>query len=104
MAKLSRARALRVQVAVIPTKWETYAWLVEPEQRAASEAPSGFAASMEALCRRHGFGFTDLKPPLVAEARLAWRDGEYVFWPDDSHWNARGQRVAVEVLAPLLAQ
>lgn len=51
------------------------------------------------FCRREGIAFLDVTPDL---ARLAAR-GENVYFPDDSHWNARGHQVAADVLARFLA-
>lgn len=103
MAGLARRRGLRVVVATIPTKWETYAWLLAPEAAHASRAPSGFSVAAEELARSQGFAFLDLKPALVAEARAAWEEGAYVFWKDDTHWNGRGQEAAARAVAPLLS-
>lgn len=46
------------------------------------------------FCRRTGIPFVDLTPDLEREASR----GENVYFPDDSHWNARGHRVAAERL------
>jgi hypothetical protein len=52
------------------------------------------------FCRRKGIAFVDLTPDLEGEASR----GENVYFPDDSHWNARGHQVAAERLAPLLSR
>ena len=52
------------------------------------------------FCRREGIAFLDLTPDL---SRVA-AQGENVYFPDDSHWNARGHQVAAGRLALFLAR
>ncbi len=55
---------------------------------------------MAGFCRREGIEMLDLTPAL---GRVATQ-GENVYFPDDSHWNARGHDVAAERLAAFLAE
>lgn len=55
---------------------------------------------MAAFCRREGIELLDLTPDL---ARVVAR-GENVYFPDDSHWNARGHEVAAVRLAAFLGR
>lgn len=105
MARFAAERQLRVVVVSVPTKAEVYAWLLEPDDPATGQ-PSGFARVVGTLARAADFPFLDLKPALVKEAHLAWEEGEYVWWRDDTHWNPRGHAAAAravreELLAPL---
>ena len=52
------------------------------------------------FCRTEGIAFLDLTPDL---SRVAER-GQSVYFPDDSHWNARGHQVAADRLARFLAE
>jgi lysophospholipase L1-like esterase len=52
------------------------------------------------FCRREGIAFLDLTPALERAAAT----GENVYFPDDSHWNARGHQLAAEALARSLAE
>jgi lysophospholipase L1-like esterase len=54
---------------------------------------------MATFCRKEGIPFLDLTPEL---ARVA-ATGQNVYFPDDSHWNARGHQVAADRLARFLA-
>ena len=51
------------------------------------------------FCRREGIRFLDLTSGLEGAAAR----GENVYFPDDSHWNARGHQLAAEGLARFLA-
>ena len=50
--------------------------------------------------RREGIRFLDLTSGLEGAAAR----GENVYFPDDSHWNARGHQLAAERLARFLAE
>jgi lysophospholipase L1-like esterase len=52
------------------------------------------------FCRREGIAFLDLTPDLASAAAR----GDNVYFPDDSHWNARGHQVAADRLAGFLAE
>jgi hypothetical protein len=55
---------------------------------------------MASFCRREGIELLDLTSDL---ARVAAR-GQNVYFPDDSHWNARGHEVAADRLAAFLVE
>jgi hypothetical protein len=46
----------------------------------------------------------DLTPTLRAEATNALMQGEFVFWPDDTHWNHRGIHAAARAVHEFLQQ
>jgi hypothetical protein len=53
---------------------------------------------IEGFCREQGIPFLDLTPAL----ERAVAAGENVYFPDDSHWNARGQDLGAAELARFL--
>jgi lysophospholipase L1-like esterase len=55
---------------------------------------------MAGFCGREGIELVDVTPDLAATAA----QGLNVYFPDDSHWNARGHQVAAERLARFLAE
>jgi hypothetical protein len=55
---------------------------------------------VEGFCRQEGIAFLDLTPAL----ERAVAAGENVYFPDDSHWNARGQDLGAAELARLLGR
>jgi hypothetical protein len=100
MERLAAARRLKVSVALVPSKEEVYAWLLDGAPPWSSGAePSGFADVLRGLCEQQGFGFLDLKPTLVEESRREFeRSGALLWWPDDTHWNVEGQRAAARTI------
>jgi hypothetical protein len=51
------------------------------------------------LCAKKGYPFLDLAPFFSAAGR-EWYEGsgELLFWPDDTHWNEKGQELAAAVV------
>lgn len=99
MERLAGERQLNVSVALVPSKEEVYAWLLDgaPPWSAAGE-PSGFSTVLRGLCEQHGFRFLDFKPALVEAARRDYeKTAALLWWRDDTHWNGNGQRVAATV-------
>jgi hypothetical protein len=96
MRQFAQTKHLRVVVAVVPSKEEVYSWLLnhEPEWTSAKD-PSGFSIVAHEICDGNGFKFFDLKPALIDASEKKFKEsGELLWWRDDTHWNAVGQRVA----------
>ena len=95
MNRVARAKGFTVGVTLIPTKEEVYDWLLDSSPPAAS----GFSVVIRDLCTKEGFPFLDLGPFFSAAARELYEgSGELLFWPDDTHWNERGQELAATVV------
>ena len=56
------------------------------------------------MCADFSLPLLDLTPALRTAAARALAQGEFVFWPDDTHWNAAGIRAAADALAPFLSE
>ena len=100
MERLAAERRLRVFVALVPSKEEVYAWVLDgaPAWSSAAE-PSGFSEVLRGLCARHGFRFLDLKPALLEDSRRDYeKSGALLWWADDTHWNGEGQRAAARAI------
>lgn len=92
----------RLAAAVfIPAKYRVYAPLLD--QAPARELPNAQWTYLSGLCADLGLPCLDLTPALRTEATRLLPSGEFVFWPDDTHWNAAGIRAAARALAPFLA-
>lgn len=100
MERLAGERRLKVAVALVPSKEEVYSWALDGAfPWSTGKEPSGFAVVMRELCGQHGFRFLDLKPSLVeASGRVFKETGALLWWRDDSHWNAAGQRAAAALI------
>lgn len=104
MRRLVATRRAQVLVVVVPAKEEIYRWVLEGEAPwTTSPEPSGFAQLVRRLAEKHGFGYLDLKPRMLAAARELWeRERALLYWRDDSHWNGHGHRVAAAAVAEAL--
>lgn len=94
----SRLRA----VFFIPTKYRVYAPLLpQPGDRVMAEPAPAFTAT-RAYFDPLGVPVVDLTPGLRQAAAEALPRGEWVYWRDDSHWNALGAKTAAADVANFL--
>jgi len=108
MRRMADAENLRVVVVLIPTKEETYPYLLPgrgdlltPELR--QGMASGFSTVVESLCGREDFPFLDLKLTFFPEASRRWeKSGDLLWFAADTHWNGAGHAVAARETAAFL--
>lgn len=101
MRRLAGERGLTVTLALVPSKEEVYSWALDgaPAWSSADKQPSGFSIVMRELCAQQEFRFLDLKPSLVeASGRVFAETGALLWWRDDTHWSAAGQRAAAAAI------
>lgn len=95
--------ALRPHLAAavfIPTKYRVYAPLLDQPP---GDLPNAQWAYLSTVCVDFSLPCLDLTPALRTAAGQALARGGFVYWPDDTHWNAAGIRAAADALAPFLA-
>ena len=86
-------------VFFIPTKYRVYFQLLGNTMgRRIRSPPPGYVA-VRSFFEEHEIPVVDLTPPLFDSARELLEKDQYVFWRDDTHWNANGVRVAAEHIA-----
>src|SRR5215469_3196915 len=107
MKQLANQKHLSVAVVLVPSKEEVYSWVLNgrPPWSTTLE-PSGFSVVFKSISEQHGFSFLDLRPFLVEASQRAWEESyQLLWWHDDIHWNARGQKEAASVIySQLLSQ
>lgn len=59
---------------------------------------------LEELTQEFSMHYLDLTPQLRKRAKELERLGETLWWPDDTHWNEEGHRLAAEVLTEIVSQ
>jgi hypothetical protein len=93
----ARARGTTFALVFAPVKLRVYREVCDfDEDNAARRSISNdLPERMQQWARARGIGFVDLTPSLRAAAAR----GEQVYFPDDTHWNARGNLVVGEALA-----
>ena len=96
---LVEPRGLKILIVAVPPKAEVHGDLLEPSARARQDLSetSPFARVLRSICVAEGFGFLDLGPAFVAEARRrsAAKAG-LLYWRDDTHWNEVGHAFAAQ--------
>lgn len=97
-----RAAHLIRGVFFIPTKYRVYHGLFD----APAPAPlsDGNWRAVQRFAAAVGVPAHDLTPALVVAARAALRDGRFVYWRDDTHWNSLGSEAAAREFARLAAE
>ncbi|HEX4628346.1 MAG TPA: hypothetical protein VH137_06095 [Gemmatimonadales bacterium] len=93
-AKL-RAEHFRLLVVLVPTKYAVYA----PLLRTPDPGPDRAAPYLADLARQlaaDGIAVVDLTPPYRAAAAHALAQGRYIYFLDDTHWNAAGVGIAAQ--------
>ncbi len=93
LASRLRLEGYKLLVVLVPVKYTVYAPLLER----ADPGPDASAAYLDRLRRgltAAGVPAVDLTGPLRAAAAAALARGDYVFYTDDTHWNAAGVVVA----------
>lgn len=100
LASENRASTL---VVIIPTKEEVYGWILrkEPLENDLSQS-SGLARAVQSFCNSEKIPCIDLRPALAEEAKNVWKQGDLLWWRDDSHWNPQGHQTAARLISQAL--
>jgi hypothetical protein len=92
-----RRRGIHLVVLLIPDKAHVYPHWLKPEDRPAIPEPDALTGLGRRLGQR-GIHVVNLLPTFLAHA-----DGPaLLYYPDDTHWNERGIRLAMEGVAQSL--
>ena len=94
--ELQKAR-LDVLVLLVPGKYTVYRpFLVD--QRPVGPGEGNYLDRLERELRAAGVPVLNLTPFFSAEAARLLERGEYLYWSDDIHWNARGVALAATAI------
>jgi hypothetical protein len=96
-----RREGVRLLVVLAPRKYTVYGPLVAGS---IGDVDTG-ARLLRDIAQRletRGVAAVDLTPGLRAAARDAFAAGQYIYFRDDTHWNARGIAVAADTIAAAL--
>jgi hypothetical protein len=86
---------LDLLLVLVPNKSEVYGPLALDYQPKNVGHGAGHERVIQAL-RSEGILALDLTPILREKAEAALKKGEILYWPDDTHWNREGIRLAAE--------
>lgn len=102
-----RKERLNLLVLLVPGKYTVYRrFLVDQEQRPVGDTEGGYLDRLEHELHEAGVPVLNLTPIFLARAAYHLERGEYLYWLDDIHWNARGidlAAVALQEAGPFLA-
>ena len=86
---------LKLMVVLVPNKHTVYRHLLEGEQK----QPRGgqdLLPELASALRAAGISAIDLTPVLRQHADAAFKQNKYVYWRNDTHWNADGVGIAAD--------
>lgn len=92
-------RGIQLVVVMIPDKETVYQELIPPGLLGGRELPPSCLDVLEPRLHSIGVPVVNLLPAF----RAAAAGGELLYWPDDTHWNERGIRLAAEQTWTLIA-
>ena len=93
LASRLRLEGYTLLVVLVPVKYTVYAPLLERGEAGRDESAAYLDRLRQGLAAV-GVPAVDLTAPLRAAAAAALERGDYVYYPDDTHWNAAGVVVA----------
>lgn len=88
-------------IVFIPTKYRVYSKHLDPPVFLEESTASRF---MKKVSSRLGVQYLDLTVPLQKEAQKLLSQKQYVWWRDDTHWNAAGIAVAAKAIAERITE
>jgi hypothetical protein len=98
-----RSTGLRLKVLLVPDRFTAYAHLLETGAWTGGMPP--YQQELDRHLRAAGVPVINLYDVIAAGATAAAENYEYLYWRDDTHWNAAGIRVAAaEIAARLQAE
>lgn len=93
-----RARNFNLVVILVPSKYTVYQPLITGA--AATNKGTEFEQLQQLL---PDIPVVNTTPILQSEAQDAFARGSLLYWPDDTHWNADGVRIAADQVETVLA-
>lgn len=82
-------------IVYVPTKYRVYHPLIAPGDE---ELPRVNLAKARLIGQELGVEVLDLTPELQRASRELLPEGKLTFWPDDTHWNPAGIRIAARAM------
>jgi hypothetical protein len=103
LADEAKKYSLRHLVVLVPTKFAVYAPLTAGALTTTPGMPGHFV-ELEAQLQSAGLSVLNLYPILTAHAQFEAARHRYLYWRDDTHWNADGIAIAAESIAGFMAE
>lgn len=100
MADFANVGGFSLTCVVIPIKSKVYEWVLHDKEPWTSDrSQSAFSIYFQDLCKLNNINFVDLTPGLIDSSKIVYeKNGDTLYWLDDSHWNDVGQRIAASII------
>ena len=102
IAKRIQTENLRVIFVLVPNKYAVYAPLLARNSERATEKLGMRLKWLESALRASGVEAVNVTADLQRAAAVRLERGKYVWFLDDTHWNAAGIRVTAEKVTRFL--
>lgn len=101
MCRFATTNHHRLIVVLVPSKAQVYEGVLRGHDRpTARSGASALSRSIRALATSRAVEYVDLLPYFQQRAESLHREsGAYLYWTDDTHWNAAGQKLAARKIA-----
>ena len=96
--KIFVERGIKLLFVLVPEKYSVYAHLIENPATPVLLGSAYLDDLQQELSKRH-VSSINLLPILKAQAAKLFEHSEYVYWPDDTHWNSTGIHIAAEEIS-----
>ena len=98
-AERMRAANLKLVVLFVPNKYTVYYPLLrEPLHALPPLENRQYLDHLEGRLAEKGIPAVNLKNEFTAAAEREYREGRYIYWLDDTHWNAEGIGIAAKAI------
>ena len=84
---------LRLVVVLVPTKYTVYRSLLKDDKTGNGET-GHYLNAVEASLKQVNVPSVNLLSPFQQKAQESFKQGSYIYWLDDIHWNAAGVELA----------
>jgi SGNH hydrolase-like domain, acetyltransferase AlgX len=89
---------LKLVLLLVPNKYTIYYPMLRAPARGQPQG-SRYLNSLEGRLRLEGIPVINLTDEYMRAAVNEFRQGRYIYWLDDTHWNAEGIRIAASAIA-----
>lgn len=98
-----RATGNELLVLMIPDKYNVYhPLLMESPDPPGEESPT--LGELARRLRTNGVPALDLTQVFRQQAAASLRNDQYLYWPDDTHWNPAGVKIAAQAIVNFLRE
>jgi hypothetical protein len=94
--ELSKAD-LKFVLLLVPNKYTIYYPMLRTPSRGQPQG-ARYLKSLEGRLRQEGIPVINLTEEFMRDAASEYQQGRYIYWLDDTHWNAEGIEIAARAI------